>query len=48
MRARRRRQWAPPPLLALNAGGYFPGLTTSLLMAAIGVPLLARLARVAA
>ncbi|MCP4308384.1 MAG: hypothetical protein GY788_26590 [bacterium] len=34
------------PLLALNAGGYFPGLATSLLMAAIGVLLLAQLARV--
>ena len=36
------------PLLALNAGGYFPGLATSPLVAAVGVLLLARLARVTA
>ena len=36
------------PLLALNAGGYFPGLATSPLMAAVGALLLARLARVTA
>ncbi len=33
------------PLLALNVGGYFPGLTTSPLMAAVGVLLLGQLAR---
>ena len=36
------------PLLALNAGGYFPGLATSPLMAAVGALLLARLSRVTA
>ena len=36
------------PLLALAAGGYFPGLATSPLMAAVGALLLARLARVTA
>ncbi len=36
------------PLLALNAGGYFPGLATSPLMAVVGALLLARLARVTA
>ena len=34
------------PLLALDAGGYFPGLVTSLLVAAVGLLLLAQLARV--
>ena len=32
------------PLLALNAGGYFPGLWTSPVVGAIGVTLLGRLA----
>ncbi len=36
------------PLLALNAGGYFPGLATSPLVAALGALLLARLSRVTA
>ncbi len=36
------------PLLALNAGGYFPGLATSPLVAAVGALLLARLSRVTA
>jgi hypothetical protein len=36
------------PLLALDAGGYFPGLATSLLVAAVGALLLARLSRVTA
>jgi hypothetical protein len=34
------------PLLALNAGDYFPGLATSPLVAAAGVLLLIRLSRV--
>ena len=34
------------PLLALNTGGYFPGLATSPVMAVVGALLLARLARV--
>ena len=33
------------PLLALNAGGYFPGLATSPLVAVVGALLLARLSR---
>ncbi len=36
------------PLLALNAGGYFPGLATSPVMAVVGALLLARLSRVTA
>ena len=36
------------PLLALNAGGYFPGLATSPLVAVVGGLLLARLSRVTA
>jgi hypothetical protein len=36
------------PLLALNAGGYFPGLATSPLVAAVGALLLVRLSRVTA
>jgi len=36
------------PLLALNAGGYFPGLATSPPVAAVGALLLARLSRVTA
>ncbi len=36
------------PLLALNAGGYFPGLVTSPLVGVVGALLLARLSRVAA
>ena len=36
------------PLLALNAGGYFPGLVTSPLVGAVGALLLARLSRVTA
>ncbi len=36
------------PLLALNAGGYFPGLATSPLVAVVGALLLARLSRVTA
>ena len=36
------------PLLALNGGGYFPGLATSPLVAAVGALLLARLSRVTA
>ncbi len=36
------------PLLALNAGGYFPGLATSPVMAVVGALLLARLARATA
>lgn len=36
------------PLLALNAGGYFPGLFTSPLMAVVGALLLARLWRLTA
>ncbi len=36
------------PLLVLNAGGYFPGLATSPIMAVVGALLLVRLARVTA
>ncbi len=36
------------PLLALNAGGYFPGLATSPVMAVVGALLLVRLSRVTA
>jgi hypothetical protein len=36
------------PLLALRVGGYFPGLATSPLMAAVGAVLLGRLSRLTA
>ena len=36
------------PLLALNAGGYFPGLATSPLVAVVGALLLTRLSRITA